>query len=458
MDKESLKFKIPPHSIESEHAVLGGLLTESDRYDDITFLTSNDFYTKINQDIFSTISKLTYTSQPVDAITVIENLKKTDYFDESFKEYVVKLVENSPGAVNIEFYAKIISEKAKLRRLISSCSEIINTAFDSKQEALEVIDRAESLILEFSNKETISEFKDLQTMLNEGIMKIDERFNSDSDIIGLETGFEELDLKTSGLNPGELIIVAGRPSMGKTTLAMNIAENMALNDNAVGVFSLEMPSEQLMNRMFSSVGSIELQKIRTGKLRDSDFTKLGQAINKLNSKLIFVDDRPSLTINEINSSARRMDKQAREKQKKDGLAITGLQLIVIDYLQLMSSTTNFRDNLTAKVTEISQGLKRLAKELNVPIIALSQLNREVEKRLNKRPKMSDLRESGAIEQDADVILFVYRDEVYDEETEYPGTAELIIGKQRNGELGTILLNFQGEYTKFSNYQNKEEIY
>ena len=457
MMENNRKNFIPPHSVDSEQALIGALINNNDCYDEIaSIVNKDDFYAALHKEIFVAIEKLMEKQINVDVVSTMEEMSGSDYHSKESKEYIIDIVYNNPGA-NAVFYAKRINELAKIRRLIVSCREIIKDSFNLKLDPADIIDKAELRILEFSNNEIKSNFKNLKEMINESISIIDERFNSDSDIIGLETGFSDLDTLTSGLNPGDFVIVAGRPSMGKTSFAMNIVENVVKNDGAAAAFSLEMPSHQLMNRVFSSLGNIKHDNIRSGKLEESDFTKLHKVISLLNEKFLYVDDRSGLTVSEIKSAARRMDKQARQQQKERNLEESGLDLIVIDYLQLMNSTS-FKDNLTAQTTEISKSLKQLAKELNVPLIALSQLNRDVERRPNKRPKMSDLRESGAIEQDADLILFVYRDEVYEENTEYKGLAEIIVGKQRNGALDTIYLQFDAEHTRFSTNRLIKETY
>lgn len=463
MSNEEL-FKTPPHSIESEQSVIGGLLLDNEKFSDISVVVrADDFYTQQHQLIYTAISHLSERGRPFDLITVIEVLETTGTLDDiGGKQYLIDLVSNTPGSVNIQFYAETVREKSVLRSLITVANDISETSyFPQGKDIREVLDIAESKVMAIaehgSGKQR--EYETMETLLGRAVSTIDERFNSDGSITGLETKLTEFDEVTSGLQNGDLIIVAGRPSMGKTTFSMNLAENIALQENPVAVFSMEMPGEQLVLRMLSSVGRIDAERIRTGKLQQDDWPKLNKAVSQLSQTKVFIDDTPALRISDLRARARRIDKDIRDAQYKkaveDGIEnpeskVTGLGLIVVDYLQLMRGSMD-TDNRVNEISEISRGLKAIAKELNLPMIALSQLSRNLEQRPDKRPKMADLRESGAIEQDADLIIFIYRDEVYNPDTEDKGTAEIILGKHRNGSLANIRLTFLGHLTKFENH-------
>ncbi|WP_029938249.1 replicative DNA helicase [Thiomicrospira sp. S5] len=463
MTQEAL-FKTPPHSIESEQSVIGGLLLDNEKFSDISVvLKVEDFYTHQHQLIYGAISQLSERNKPFDLVTVIEMLESTGKLEDvGDKQYLIDLVSNTPGSVNIEFYAETVREKSILRSLIAVSNEISETSyFPQGKDIREVLDLAESRVMGIaehgSGKQR--EYETMETLLNRAVSTIDERFNSDGSITGLATKLTEFDEVTSGLQNGDLIIVAGRPSMGKTTFSMNLAENVAMQGSPVAVFSMEMPGEQLVLRMISSIGKIDAERIRTGKLQQEDWPSLNKAVSMLSQTQFFIDDTPALMITDLRARARRIDKDIRDAQYKKAVEageenpeekVTGLGLIVIDYLQLMRGSTN-TDNRVNEISEISRGLKAIAKELNVPVIALSQLSRNLEQRPDKRPKMADLRESGAIEQDADLIIFIYRDEVYNPDTDDKGTAEIILGKHRNGALANIRLTFMGQYTKFENH-------
>ncbi|QBZ83380.1 Replicative DNA helicase [Hydrogenovibrio crunogenus] len=463
MSQEAL-FKTPPHSIESEQSVIGGLMLDNEKFSDISvILKAEDFYTQQHQLIYTAIVHLSERNKPFDLITVIEMLESTGKLpDVGDKQYLIDLVSNTPGSVNIEFYAETVREKAILRSLITVSNEISEASyFPQGKDIREVLDLAESKVMGIaehgSGKQR--EYQTMEVLLNKAVSTIDERFNSDGSITGLATKLNDFDEVTSGLQNGDLIIVAGRPSMGKTTFSMNMAENIAMQGSPVAVFSMEMPGEQLVLRMISSIGRIDAERIRTGKLQQEDWPSLNKAVSMLSQAQVFIDDTPALMITDLRARARRIDKDIRDEQLKKAIEagvenpesqVTGLGLIVIDYLQLMRGSTN-TDNRVNEISEISRGLKAIAKELNVPVIALSQLSRNLEQRPDKRPKMADLRESGAIEQDADLIIFIYRDEVYNPDTEDKGTAEIILGKHRNGALANIRLTFIGQYTKFENH-------
>uniref|UniRef100_Q31FW8 Replicative DNA helicase n=1 Tax=Hydrogenovibrio crunogenus (strain DSM 25203 / XCL-2) TaxID=317025 RepID=Q31FW8_HYDCU len=461
---QDILFKTPPHSIESEQSVIGGLMLDNEKFSDISvILKAEDFYTQQHQLIYTAIVHLSERNKPFDLITVIEMLESTGKLpDVGDKQYLIDLVSNTPGSVNIEFYAETVREKAILRSLITVSNEISEASyFPQGKDIREVLDLAESKVMGIaehgSGKQR--EYQTMEVLLNKAVSTIDERFNSDGSITGLATKLNDFDEVTSGLQNGDLIIVAGRPSMGKTTFSMNMAENIAMQGAPVAVFSMEMPGEQLVLRMISSIGRIDAERIRTGKLQQEDWPNLNKAVSMLSKAQVFIDDTPALMITDLRARARRIDKDIRDAQYKKAIEagvedpesqITGLGMIVIDYLQLMRGSTN-TDNRVNEISEISRGLKAIAKELSVPVVALSQLSRNLEQRPDKRPKMADLRESGAIEQDADLIIFIYRDEVYNPDTEDKGTAEIILGKHRNGALANIRLTFIGQYTKFENH-------
>lgn len=458
-------FKMPPHSIDAEQSVLGGLMLSNEKLEDVAVIVNEfDFYTKQHQVIYAAIIELNQKNKPFDIVTVIEALNSNGLLETAGqKGYLVELVQNTPGAANILYYAQLVREKSILRSLITSSNDIAEVCYHPQgRDIREILDFAEQKVMSIAehNSGKQREYKTMETLLESAIVKIDELFNSDGNITGEETHLTEFDAITSGLQKGDLVIVAGRPSMGKTTFSMNLAENIATkNQTSVAVFSMEMPGEQLAMRMISSIGRIDAQRMRTGKFQQDDWPKLNKAVSILSNADVYIDDSPALMITELRARARRIDKDVRAKQLKkahtDGVEnphskVTGLGLIVIDYLQLMRGS-NTNDNRVNEISEISRGLKALAKELNIPVIALSQLNRSLEQRPNKRPVMSDLRESGAIEQDADIIIFIYRDEVYNPDSEDKGTAEIILGKHRNGPLATVRVTFIGQYTRFENH-------
>lgn len=458
-------FKVPPHSIDAEQSVLGGLMLSNEVFDDVMVIVNDgDFYTQQHKAIFTTIFELSRNNKPFDLVTVVEHLDSTGQLElAGDKEYLAELVKNTPGSANILYYARIVRDKSILRGLIQASNEVAETAyFPEGRDIREVLDIAESKIMSIAEhgegKERL--YKTMDVLLESAINKIDELFNTEGTITGEATHLTEFDEITSGLQRGDLIIVAGRPSMGKTTFSMNMAENIATKNNTpVAVFSMEMPGESLAMRMISSIGRIDAGRMRTGKLETEDWPKLNKAIGVLSQAKVYIDDTPALMITELRARARRIDKDIRDTQRKEAIQagvedpeshVTGLGLVVVDYLQLMRGSAG-SENRVNEISEISRGLKALAKELNIPVIALSQLNRSLEQRPNKRPVMSDLRESGAIEQDADIIIFIYRDEVYNKESEDAGIAEIILGKHRNGALGTVRLTFIGEYTRFENH-------
>ena len=443
-DSPTERLKVPPQSVEAEQSVLGGLMLDNQRWDQIADkVHADDFYRKEHRLIFRAIAALCDESQPADVVTVSEWLEKNAELDAAGGlSYLGALANNTPSAANIVAYAAIVRERALMRNLIRVANNVANSAYAPEgRSAGELLDAAEKHIMDISEQGAGRRggFQPLKTLLTGAVDRIDKLFRSDSPITGVSTGFADLDDKTSGLQPGDLVIVAGRPSMGKTSLAMNIAETAAVSQKLpVAIFSMEMPGEQLAMRMMSSLGRINAHKVRTGKLDDDDWPRLTHAIGLLADAPMFIDDTPAMTPLELRARARRLKREH------------GLGMIVVDYLQLMQSP-EAGENRATEISNITRSLKGLAKELSVPVIALSQLNRSLEQRPNKRPVMSDLRESGAIEQDADVIFFIYRDEVYNEDSQDKGTAEIIIAKQRNGPIGKVRLTFLGEYTRFENY-------
>ncbi|WP_455200098.1 replicative DNA helicase [Kaarinaea lacus] len=444
VDLAAESLKVAPHSIEAEQSVLGGLMLDNEAWDKISdIVIEDDFYRRDHRLIFRAIDALAEKGSPFDVVTLSEWLESNDQLEAAGGlPYLGTLAKNTPSAANILAYAKIVRERSVLRQLISVGHKISTSCYETEgRKSEELLDNAEKLVFKIAEQGARGrrEFTSIKDLLVKAVDRIDTLFQQDNPITGVPTGFDDFDEMTSGLQPSDLVIVAGRPSMGKTTFAMNIAEHAAVKTQMpVAVFSMEMPGEQLAMRMLSSLGRIDQHRVRTGKLDDDDWPRLTHAVGQLAEAPLFIDDTPALSPTELRSRARRLMREH------------GLGLIVIDYLQLMQIRGG-SENRTNEISEISRSLKALAKELNVPIIALSQLNRSLEQRPNKRPVMSDLRESGAIEQDADVITFIYRDEVYNEDSPDKGIAEIIIGKQRNGPIGTVRMTFIGQYTRFENY-------
>ena len=446
-DDSLASLKLPPHSVEAEQSVLGGLLLENEALDKIAdLIASGDFYRHDHRVIYEHISRLIEHNKPADIVTVAESLESTAQLSGvGGISYLGALAQNTSSAANSRRYAEIVRERAVMRSLVEVGSSIAESAFSPQgKDAAQLLDEAEARIFEIAEggKRSTQGFIDIKTLLPQVADRIDQLFQRDnaSDVTGIPTGFADLDSMTSGLQPGDLVIVAGRPSMGKTAFSLNIAENVALDTGLpVAVFSMEMGATQLAMRMIGSVGRLDQHRMRTGRLEDEDWVRLTTALGKLNDAPMFIDESAGLNALEVRARARRLHRQCGK-----------LGLIVIDYLQLMAATRQ-GENRATEISEISRALKALAKELDVPVVALSQLNRGLEQRPNKRPVMSDLRESGAIEQDADVILFIYRDQVYNPDSPDKGTAEIIIGKQRNGPIGTVRLTFLGEHTRFENF-------
>ena len=445
-DTATEALKVPPHSIEAEQSVLGSLMLDNQSWEKTAdLLVENDFYRRDHQLIFRAIADLFEQSQPVDVITLAEYHDKRGELDKVGElAYLGMLARNTPSSANIIAYASIVRERSILRQLIAVGTAISNVAFSPEgKSSEEMLDLAEGQVFEIAEKgaKRSGGFIQVKEVLSRVVDRIDTLFEQDSPITGLSTGFNDFDEQTSGMQPADLVIVAGRPSMGKTTFAMNLAEHAAIKSKVpVAVFSMEMPADALAMRMLSSLGQIDQHRLRTGRLNDDDWPRLTSAIALLNEAPLFIDDTPALTVTELRARARRLKREH------------GLSMIVIDYIQLMQgSSRSSNENRATEISEISRSLKALAKELEVPVVALSQLNRSLEQRPNKRPIMSDLRESGAIEQDADLIVFIYRDEVYNEDSAEKGKAEIIISKQRNGPIGTVALTFQGKYTRFENF-------
>jgi replicative DNA helicase len=446
-DPDLDKLKLPPHSLEAEQSVLGGLLLDNEAFDRIAdAVSADDFYSADHRIIFRQISTLIEQRKPVDVVTLSEALESSAQLQSvGGIAYLGSLDKLIPGAANIRRYAEIVRERSVMRRLADVGRKISESSYAPMgRSPAQLLDEAEAMVFEIAEAGVRGKqnFASAQQLLTQAVERIDALYNRDnpSDITGLATGFRDLDQLTSGLQPGDLVIVAGRPSMGKTALALNISEHVALAENkAVAIFSMEMTGNQLMMRMLGSVGRLNQHKLRTGRLEDEDWQHLTDALSKLDKAEIYVDESGVLNALELRARARRLHRQCKS-----------LGLIVIDYLQLMSSVTQV-ENRATEISEISRSLKALAKELGVPVMALSQLNRSLEQRTNKRPIMSDLRESGAIEQDADLILFIYRDEVYNPDSSDKGIAEIIVGKQRNGPIGSVNLTFLGQFTRFENH-------
>ena len=437
-------LRLPPHSVEAEQSLLGGLMLDRRAWDQVAdAVGADDFYRADHKLIFVAIGELAERDLPADAVTVSEHLERQGQLDDvGGLGYLGQLVQETPSAANIHAYARIVRDRAMLRQLIEIGGDIAASAHDSEGRSVsELVDLAEQKVFDIADRgqRRGTGFKPLKEVLSGTIDRLDDLSQSEGDITGIATGFEDMDEMTSGLQRGDLVVVAGRPSMGKTTLALNIAENAALGNQKkpTAVFSMEMSAEQLSFRMIGSIGRVNQSHLRSGRLTDEDWSRIDSAVSMMSTAPIFIDDAPALTPTEVRARARRL------KREHD------LELIIVDYLQLMQ-VAGTTENRATEISEISRSLKALARELNVPVIAISQLNRSVEQRTDKRPVMSDLRESGAIEQDADVIVFIYREEVYDAETPRKGVADIIIGKQRNGPTGEFHLTFLGEFTKFEN--------
>nr|WP_275665817.1 replicative DNA helicase [Vibrio sp. Isolate30] len=440
-------IKVPPHSLEAEQSVIGGLLLDNQRWDTVAEkVVAKDFYSRPHRLIFEAVKDILEESAPLDLITLSEHLELREQLEEvGGFAYLADLAKNTPSAANINAYADIVAQRALVRSLIGVANEIADSGYDPQGRTSEdLLDLAESKVFAIAEGRASENEgpQNVDSILEKTLERIEILYKTPQDgVTGVDTGFNDLNKKTAGLQGSDLIIVAARPSMGKTTFAMNLCENAAMKqDKPVLIFSLEMPGEQLMMRMLASLSRVDQTKIRTGQLDDEDWARISSTMGILmDKKNMYIDDSSGLTPTEVRSRARRI---AREHD--------GLSMIMIDYLQLMR-VPSLSDNRTLEIAEISRSLKALAKELNVPVVALSQLNRSLEQRADKRPVNSDLRESGSIEQDADLIMFIYRDEVYNPDSSLKGIAEIIIGKQRNGPIGSVRLTFQGQHSRFDNY-------
>ncbi len=433
--------RVPPQNIEAEQAVLGAMLIKKEAISEVAqMLDDSDFYREAHRIVFQAMLELFNRNEAVDLITVTEQLRK----DENMEKvggiaFVTSLANSVPTAANVEYHAKIVKEKAQMRNLINSATAIAGMGYEDVEDVADVMDKAEKMILEVAARRNNGDFTPIKNILLNTFSKIEQLYESKGGITGLSSGFKDLDKLTSGLQPSDLILVAARPSMGKTAFTLNIATNVAVKEKkAVAFFSLEMSKEQLVQRMLCSEGAIDSQRLRIGELDEKDWTKLISAADRLAAAPIFIDDTAGITVMELRSKARRL------KAEYD------LQLIVIDYLQLMQGrSSKGSDNRQQEISEISRSLKALARELNVPVIALSQLSRSVESRQVKKPMLSDLRESGSLEQDADIVMFLYREDYYDPDTENKNITEVIIAKHRNGPVDTVQLFFHKQFTKFA---------
>ncbi|MCM2678667.1 replicative DNA helicase [Echinimonas agarilytica] len=446
-DPQVESLKVPPHSLEAEQSVLGGIMLDNEAWDRVSEkVVAQDFYRRPHQLLFATMARLVETGSPVDLVTLAESLENEGNLDNvGGFAYIAEIAKNTPSASNVGSYAEIVRERAVMREMIGVANEIAEAGFDPQgRKAAELLDMAESKVFKIAESRTNASEgpQNLTSILTKTVEKIEQLFNNPHDgVTGVDTGYTDLNKMTAGLQPSDLIIVAARPSMGKTTFAMNLCEHAALTqDKPVLIYSLEMPSDQIMMRMLASLSRVDQTRVRTGQLEDEDWARISATMGMLVERgKLYVDDSSGLSPTDVRSRARRI---AREHG--------GISMIMVDYLQLMQ-VPGMSENRTLEIAEISRSLKALAKELECPVVALSQLNRSLEQRADKRPVNSDLRESGSIEQDADLIMFIYRDEVYNEDSPDKGTAEIIIGKQRNGPIGRLRLTFQGQFSRFDNH-------
>jgi replicative DNA helicase len=440
--------KVPPQNLEAESSVLGGILLENDAINIVLeLLRPEDFYRESHRKVFRAMIELTDRGEPVDLITLSDYLNGRGELDAvGGSAYLASLADFVPTAANISYYARIVREKSILRSLIRTATEIATRGYEEQGNVDEFLDTAEKVIFDISERKIKASFVAVGDMIKDTLKTVEKLYERKEMVTGVPTGYEDLDKLTAGLQPSDLIIVAGRPSMGKTAFSLNIAANAAFAGVGVAVFSLEMAKEQLVLRMLCSEARVNNSKVRSGYLAERDFPKLANAAGRLHEALIYIDDTPAISVLELRAKARRL---VRDRSKKVGL-------IVIDYLQLMRGMGG-ASNREQEISEISRSLKALAKELAVPVIAISQLNRRVEDRGDRRPMMSDLRESGAIEQDADVIMFIYRDEVYNQNSEEKGKAEIIVAKQRNGPIDKVELTFLNEFMRFENYTPRDDF-
>ena len=437
--------KVPPHDIEAEQAILGSMLTDKDAViAAIEVLRDEDFYREDNKLIYTAILNLYNRAEPIDIITVKAELESMGKFDQvGGLEYLAALPENVPTTANATKYIKIVEEKSTLRKLIKTANEIIELGYDTTEDVEDIMGGAEKKIFDIMQNKAKKGYSPIKDVLVESFTKLEELYNRKLHITGVPSGFVELDYKTAGFHGSDLVLIAARPAMGKTAFALNIASNAAIRGRVpVAIFSLEMSKEQLVNRVLSSEAMVDSNKVRTGKLEENDWTKLAEAIGPLSEAEIYIDDTPGININEIRAKCRKL------KLEKN------IGMVVIDYLQLIQGTNKRNGSREQEISEISRSLKILAKELNVPVIALSQLSRAAEQRPDHRPMLSDLRESGAIEQDADIVMFLYRDDYYNKDSEKKDIAEVIIAKHRGGSTGTVELLWLGNYTKFVNLEKR----
>lgn len=443
--------RIPPYNIEAEESLLGSMLISRDAVTKIVeIVKADDFYRSSNQMIFEAILEMCSKGEPSDPITVADHLKKKGTLDEvGGKTFIHSLISNIPLAANAEYYAKIVRNHSILRKLIYAATEIATMGYEVPEDLSATVDKAQELIFSIyqdlnsgNSRNAISAMKDIVSEVYE---KIEALHESGSDISGIPTGFIDFDKYSSGLQNSDMIVIAARPGMGKTAFVLGMAKNIAMKEKIpIAIFSLEMSKQQIAQRLMSGQSGIDLQRLRDGKIRENEWTRLASAIEKLAECKLYIDDSAFLTVMDLRSRARMM------------ASTYGIKMIIVDYLQLMQSTSNYKGNKVQEITEISQNLKGIAKELNIPVVAVSQLSREVEKRDKKRPQLSDLRESGSIEQDADMVVFIYRDEYYDEQSSKKGRAELIIAKHRNGPTGKVELQFNKRYALFSNLTQSKQ--
>ncbi|HBA64124.1 MAG TPA: replicative DNA helicase [Lachnospiraceae bacterium] len=445
---EALIKRVLPHSIEAEQSVIGAMLMDKDAIMTASeIITGDDFYQKAYGVVFDSIVEMFNEGVPVDLITLQERLKEKDVPPEiSSLEFARDLLTAVQTSANIKYYADIVAEKATLRRLIKLNEEIANTCYLAKEPLEAILDKTEKQVFELVQKRNTGDYVPIQQVVLNALERIEKASKSKGTVTGIPTGFIDLDYKLSGLQPSDLILLAARPSMGKTALVLNIVQHITVKEKkTVALFSLEMSKEQLVNRLFSLESQVDSQALRTGNLKDSDWEKLIESAGIIGKSNLIIDDTPGISITELRSKCRKY------KLEHD------LSVIMIDYLQLMSGSAGGRnESRQQEISEISRSLKAVARELNVPVVALSQLSRAVEQRPEHRPMLSDLRESGAIEQDADVVMFLYRDDYYNKDTDHPNEAEIIIAKQRNGPIGTVNLAWLPNYTKFANLQRREE--
>ncbi len=439
----TMESRLPPQNLEAEQSVLGSILLDNEVYSAIEGrLSAEQFYKESHRKIYRIFEKLARRGEPIDLVTVTEELRQANELESvGSVPYLIGLADSVPTAAYAENYAKIVAEKAVLRDLIGASGQIMQTAYDQAMPLEQILDKAESSIFELATNKRNHSFQGMGGLMTETFAQINELFNNPDPITGLRMGFKELDMMTAGLQPSSLNVLAARPSMGKTALALTIGQNAALRDGkTIGVFSLEMSAVQLVTRMLCSEARVDMSRVRNGQLSERDFQRLADTAGRMSEAKVFIDDNADMTVMELRSRARRL------------MAEHGLGLIIIDYLQLMSGsnkTAGGGENRQQEISTISRSLKALARELDIPVLVLSQLSRAVESRPNKRPMLSDLRESGAIEQDADLVMFIYRDEYYDQQSEKQGIAEIIIGKQRNGPVGTAELQFHSAHVRFN---------